>query len=83
MICFKAFFYHGTECIQKKIFSGERCQVYPDFKEEFCRKLEFNTGAVNILNNLEVMGYKVVSSGSFVASEQFNKKVTLSTFCLL
>ena len=62
-------------------FSGERCQAYPDFKEEFHRKLEFNTCAVNILNNLEVMGYKVVSSGSFVASQQFDKKVTFSTFC--
>ena len=61
--------------VQKFSFSGERCHTYPNFREEFHRKLEFNTSAVNILNNLEHMGYKVVTSGAFVASQNSNNKV--------
>ena len=38
-------------------------------KEERHRRLEFSTTAINILNSLEHMGYRVVTSGSFVASQ--------------
>jgi len=48
---------------------GERSQCYPEMKEERHRRLEFNTSAVNLLNSLEHMGYRVVTSGSFVASQ--------------
>ena len=51
---------------------GERCCVYPDMREERNRRLEFNTTAITILNNLEHMGYSVVTSGAFVASQATN-----------
>ena len=51
---------------------GERCCVYPDMREERNRRLEFNTTALTILNNLEHMGYSVVTSGAFVASQATN-----------
>ena len=57
------------------LFAGERCQVYPDIREERQRRLEFNTSAISILNSLEYMGYRVVTSGSFVASQTNNNKV--------
>ena len=57
------------------LFAGERCQVYPDMREERQRRMEFNTSAINILNSLEYMGYRVVTSGSFVASQTNNNKV--------
>ena len=40
--------------------------------EERYRKLEFNTSGINLLNSLEYMGYRVVSSGAFVASQSNN-----------
>ena len=39
--------------------------------------MEFNTSAINILNSLEYMGYRVVTSGSFVASQTNNNKVRM------
>jgi hypothetical protein len=33
------------------------------------RRVEFPTNSVNILNSLEQMGYRVVTSGSFVAGQ--------------
>jgi hypothetical protein len=48
---------------------GERCLVYPDIRDDKQRRLEFSTSTVNILNSLEQMGYRVVTSGSFVASQ--------------
>jgi len=51
---------------------GERCCVYPDMRDEKHRRLEFNTTAITILNNLEHMGYRVVTSGAFVASQATN-----------
>lgn len=89
--------------LKQKMFTGERCGVYPDTKDEKSRKLEFSklchpvwgvclmadlgTSVINILNSLEQMNYKVVTSGSFVASQSFNnnkvrseyRKVSLST----
>ena len=41
-------------------------------RDERHRRLEFNTTAVIILNNLEHMGYRVVTSGAFVASQATN-----------
>ena len=52
--------------------TGERCGVYPDMRDERHRRLEFNTTAIIILNNLEHMGYRVVTSGAFVASQATN-----------
>jgi hypothetical protein len=46
-------------------------------REERQRRLELNTSAINILNSLEYMGYSVVTSGSFVASQTNNNKVSL------
>lgn len=58
---------------------GERCGVYPDTKDEKCRKLEFSTTVINILNSLEQMGYKVVTSGAFVASQSVNNNKSSRT----
>ena len=48
--------------------------------------VDAGTSVINILNSLEQMNYKVVTSGSFVASQSFNnnkvstyRKVSLST----
>ena len=59
------------------LVTAERCQVFPDLREERHRRLEFSTSAVNILNSLEYLGYRVITSGSFVASQANNKKVQL------
>ena len=40
--------------------------------EERYRRLEFNTSGITLLNSLEQMGYRVVSSGAFVASQTNN-----------
>ena len=66
-----------------KLILAERCQVYPDMREERHRRLEFNTGAINILNSLEHMGYRVVTSGSFVASQASNTKVRSTKWMIL
>jgi len=50
-------------------FLGERCQVYPESRDEKQRRLEFPISAITILNSLEQMGYRVVTSGAFVASQ--------------
>ena len=54
--------------------------------ESHCVRLmvDAGTSVINILNSLEQMNYKVVTSGSFVASQSFNnnkvdRKVSLST----
>jgi hypothetical protein len=52
-----------------QIIEGERCLVYPDMRDDKQRRLEFSTSTVNILNSLEQMGYRVITSGSFVASQ--------------
>ena len=48
---------------------AEKCCTYPELKEEKQRRLDFNIPSLPILNSLEQLGYKVVSSGSFVASQ--------------
>ena len=47
-------------------------------RDERHRRLEFNTTAIIILNNLEHMGYRVVTSGSFVASQANNNNKVMS-----
>ena len=63
--------------------AAERCGVYPDMREERHRRLEFNTNAINILNSLEHMGYRVVTSGSFVASQANNNNKVWTAVSLL
>ena len=65
----------SLDALYNSIITAERCQVFPDLREERHRRLEFNTSAVNILNSLEYLGYRVITSGSFVASQANNKKV--------
>jgi len=48
---------------------GEKCCSYPELRDEKTRRLEFNSSSLLILNSLEQLGYKVVTSGSFVASQ--------------
>ena len=50
-------------------FEGEKCCSYPELRDEKTRRLEFNSSSLLILNSLEQLGYKVVTSGSFVASQ--------------
>lgn len=59
---------------------GERCLVYPDMRDEKQRRLEFSTSTVNILNSLEQMGYRVVTSGSFVASQGKQQRFSQKEF---
>ena len=53
--------------------------MYPDLRDEKQRKLEFPTSAITILNSLEQMGYRVVTSGAFVASQVTSSKVNCDT----
>ena len=48
--------------------------MYPDARDEKQRRFEFSTSTVNILNSLEQIGYRVVTSGSFVASQASSLK---------
>jgi len=59
---------------------AERCGAHPDAREERHRRLEFSTSAISILNSLEHIGYRVVSSGSFVASQASNNKGSKTRF---
>ena len=52
--------------------------MYPDSRDEKVRRLEFSTSSLNLLNSLEQMGYRVVTSGSFVASQPNNSNKTNS-----
>ena len=40
------------------------------WKDEKSRRVEFNTPAYNLLNALEQIGYKVVTSSSFVTGQK-------------
>jgi len=55
---------------------GERCLVCPDMRDEKTRRMEFSTSTVNLLNCLEQMGYKVVTSGAFVATQMTSTSST-------
>ena len=41
-----------------------------EWKDEKSRRVEFNTPAFNLLNALEHIGYKVVTSSSFVTGQK-------------
>ena len=45
---------------------GEKSTSAPEWRDEKNRRLEFVTPTFNVLNALEQMGYKVVTSGAFV-----------------
>ena len=47
---------------------GEKCSTSPDMRDEKNRRMEFPTNTITILNSLEMMGYKVVTSGAFSGS---------------
>jgi len=49
---------------------GEKCSTLPDMRDEKNRRMEFSTNTISILNSLEMMGYKVVTSGSFAGASQ-------------
>jgi hypothetical protein len=49
---------------------SEKASAAPDSRDEKNRRVEFTTPTYNILNCLEQMGYKVVTSGAFVTSQQ-------------
>ena len=45
---------------------AEKSTSSPETRDEKNRKVEFATPTFNVLNALEQMGYKVVTSGAFV-----------------
>ena len=47
---------------------GEKCSTLPDMRDEKNRRMEFSTNTISILNSLEIMGYRVVTSGAFAGS---------------
>ena len=47
---------------------GEKCSTSPDMRDEKNRRMEFPTNTITVLNSLEMMGYKVVTSGAFSGS---------------
>ena len=59
---------------------GEKCSTYPDLRDEKTRRLDFNTSSIVILNSLDQMGYTVVTSGSFVASQGRTNKFIQKDF---
>ena len=48
---------------------GEKCSTSPDMRDEKNRRMEFSTNTISILNSLEMMGYKVVTSVAFAGSK--------------
>ena len=68
---------HHQTCVELKYYllsivwpPGEKCCHYPDLRDEKVRRLEFSSSSsLVILNSLEQLGYRVVTSGSFVASQ--------------
>lgn len=54
---------------------SEKSSTPSDMRDERNRRVEFSTPTYNILNALEQMGYKVVTSGAFVTgSKKFDTK---------
>jgi hypothetical protein len=45
---------------------AEKSTTSPEWRDEKNRRVEFATPTFNVLNALEQMGYKVVTSGAFV-----------------
>ena len=57
---------------------AEKCCSYPDLRDEKIRRLDFHIPSLLILNCLEQLGYRVVTSGSFVASQVKRKDEKLT-----
>ena len=45
---------------------AEKSTTTPEYRDEKNRRVEFATPTFNVLNALEQMGYRVVTSGAFV-----------------
>ena len=45
---------------------AEKAAAAPEYRDEKNRRVEFATPTFNVLNALEQMGYRVVTSGAFV-----------------
>lgn len=45
---------------------AEKSATAPEYRDEKNRRVEFATPTFNVLNALEQMGYRVVTSGAFV-----------------
>jgi hypothetical protein len=45
---------------------AEKATSVPEYRDEKSRRVEFVVPTFNILNALEQMGYKVITSGAFV-----------------
>ena len=59
---------------------GEKCSTSPDMRDEKNRRMEFPTNTITVLNSLEMMGYKVVTSGAFVTGhDRFSQREFLWT----
>ena len=70
----------GLPSNEARILAEKCC---PEYKEEKQRRLDFNIPSLPILNSLEQLGYRVVSSGSFVASQVlFSTTFIFSTLML-
>jgi len=48
---------------------AEKSTTSPEWRDERNRRVEFATPTFNVLNALEQMGYRVVTSGAFVTGE--------------
>ena len=66
--------------ISESLNEGEKCSTYPELRDEKTRRLEFSTSSIVILNSLDQMGYRVVTSGSFVASQGRSSKFIQKEF---
>ena len=54
---------------------SEKTSTLPEDKDEKNRRVEFATPTFNVLNALEQMGYKVITSGAFVTGHnKFSKR---------
>jgi len=49
---------------------SEKVQEQPEYNSEKEKRIEFSVPTWQVLNGLEVMGYKVVTSGEYMTGEQ-------------
>ena len=49
---------------------SEKVQEQPEYHSEREKRIEFSVPTWQVLNGLEVMGYKVVTSGEYMTGEQ-------------
>jgi len=54
---------------------SEKAAATPEYRDEKNRRVEFATPTFNVLNALEQMGYRVLTSGAFVTGHaKFDSK---------